>query len=250
MTIQLYCNEPGLALRAAELAERWGLSLADEESPDTPRLVLTAERLELRALRTEGAVYVDFIGGPVGHRRRFGGGRGQAIAKAVGLKKGACPHVLDATAGLGRDAFVLASLGCSVTLVERAPVIAALLEDGLARAKEDAEIADIISRMYLQHGEASELMASTDADVIYLDPMYPQRRKSALVKKEMRLFRQIVGEDTDTESLLTLALSCARQRVVVKRPDYAEPLAGRPPTMSINTRNHRFDVYVQNHKTG
>ncbi|GAB4297321.1 MAG: class I SAM-dependent methyltransferase [Thiohalomonadaceae bacterium] len=246
--LALYCADAALQPRAAELAVRWGFSLGAGEPGETPRLVLSAEHLALRALHSEGPVYVDFVGGAVGHRRRFGGGRGQEIARAVGLKKGATPSVLDATAGLGRDAFVLASLGCTVTLSERSPVVAALLEDGLARALRDAEVAPIASRMQLLCGNAAQLMQQLDAaarpDVVYLDPMYPHRHKSALVKKEMRLFREVVGEDADADALLPAALACARQRVVVKRPDYAAPMAGRTPTMSIRTKNHRFDVYV------
>lgn len=246
--ISLYCFEPALARRAAELAERWGLPLGVDTPGEAPRLVLTPERLELRALDSEGPVYVDFVSGTAGHRRRFGGGRGQEIARAVGLKKGATPSVLDATAGLGRDAFVLASLGCAVTLVERSPVVAALLEDGLGRAARDAEVAPIVARMRLRCGSAVHIMQQLDEaarpDVVYLDPMYPHRRKSALVKKEMRLFREVVGEDPDAEALLPAALAVARQRVVVKRPDYAEPLAGRLPTLHIATKNHRFDIYV------
>ena len=89
-----------------------------------------------------GAIRVDFVTGASAHRRKFGGGKGQAIAKAVGLNKGATPHVLDATAGLGRDAFVLAALGCKVTMHERHPVVAALLYDGLQRAYQDTEIGE------------------------------------------------------------------------------------------------------------
>ncbi|HAD42901.1 MAG TPA: 16S rRNA (guanine(1516)-N(2))-methyltransferase, partial [Plesiomonas shigelloides] len=77
-----------------------------------------------------GAICVDFVGGTMAHRRRFGGGRGEAVAKAVGIKKGYLPDVVDATAGLGRDAFVLASIGCRVRLLERHPVVAALLDGG------------------------------------------------------------------------------------------------------------------------
>lgn len=246
--ISLYYNDSVLQPQAVALATRWGLPLGEADPGEAPRLVLTPEHLELRALASEGPVYVDFVDGAAGHRRRYGGGRGQEIAKAVGLKKGATPNVLDATAGLGRDAFVLASLGCTVTLVERSPVVAALLADGLERAALDAEVAPIAARMHLQCGNAVQIMQHMDEDarpdVVYLDPMYPHRRKSALVKKEMRLFREVVGDDPDADALLPAALAVARQRVVVKRPDYAEPMVGRAPTMSITTKNHRFDVYV------
>lgn len=240
---------PELPPAARSLAERWGFSLVTDS--DAPlQLWLTTEHLELRQGGPDapGPVFVDFVEGAVGHRRRFGGGRSQPIAKAVGLKSGYTPRVLDITAGLGRDAFVLATLGCEVTLVERSAVVAALLEDGLARAARDGECAAIVQRMHLRHGEAAEVLRQLDEaerpDVIYIDPMYPHREKSALVKKEMRLFRELVGEDLDADALLELALAAARQRVVVKRPDYAEPLAGRKPTLSFDTKNHRFDVYV------
>lgn len=132
-------------------------------------------------------IVVDFVTGAVAHRRKFGGGRGQSIAKAVGLKQGVMPSVVDGTAGLGRDAFVLASLGCTVTMVERHPVVAALLEDGLRRAYQDAEIGDWMrERMRLFHGSSLEALSklAQEVDVVYLDPMYPHRDKSALVKKK------------------------------------------------------------------
>ncbi|WP_192844273.1 class I SAM-dependent methyltransferase, partial [Rodentibacter caecimuris] len=95
----------------------------DSQSPLA--LVQTDERLELRKLDEPklGAVYVDFVGGAMAHRRKFGGGRGEAVAKAVGIKGNELPTVIDATAGLGRDAFVLAAIGCQVRLVERHPVV-------------------------------------------------------------------------------------------------------------------------------
>ncbi len=99
-------------------------------------LALTTEHLELRK-RDEpklGGIFVDFVGGAMAHRRKFGGGRGEAVAKAVGIKGDYLPDVVDATAGLGRDAFVLASVGCRVRMLERNPVVAALLDDGLRAA--------------------------------------------------------------------------------------------------------------------
>ncbi|MBY6096342.1 class I SAM-dependent methyltransferase [Ferrimonas balearica] len=233
--------------RLAELAQRWQLHHCEDASF---RLTLEQDRLRLydRHQPKLGAIEVDLVGGAVAHRRKFGGGRGQAIAKAVGLKGGASPSVVDGTAGLGRDAFVLASLGCDVTLVERHPVVAALLDDGLRRAYDDAEIGPWVSeRMRLFHGNSLEALAELDlqADVVFLDPMYPHRAKSAQVKKEMRVFQDLVGADMDADGLLAPALQLAQKRVVVKRPDYAEPLADRAPTMVIDTKKNRFDVYVK-----
>ena len=252
MQLALICESPERQSELELLAERWGLS----HDPDSVfALVLTAERLELRKLDEPklGAVYVDLAGGAVAHRRKFGGGRGQAIAKAVGLKGGVTPTVVDGTAGLGRDAFVLASLGCKVQMVERHPVVAALLDDGLARAKADSEIGGWISeRLTLLHASSHNALEQLAADpnfvapdVVYLDPMYPHKKKSALVKKEMRVFQTLVGADLDADGLLAPALALATKRVVVKRPDYAEFLAEQKPAMAIETKKNRFDVYVK-----
>ena len=193
-----------------------------------------------------GPVRVDFVEGTVAHRRLFGGGAGQMIAKAVGLQPGVRPLVLDATAGLGRDAFVLAELGCTVTLIERQPLIAALLEDGLLRARADAEVSQIVSRMHLICGNAISLMGDWDAappQVIYLDPMFPHRDKSALVKKEMRLFRPLAGNDDDAPALLAAALALATHRVVVKRPRKAPAIEGEKPSYVLEGKSSRFDIY-------
>ncbi len=228
------------------LAQRWGLS-SDEGSPLA--LVLTSERLELRK-RDEpklGAIYVDFVTGTMAHRRRFGGGRGEAVAKAVGIKGDYLPDVVDATAGLGRDAFVLASVGCRVRMLERHPVVAALLDDGLRRAYENEEIGPWLKeRLTLLHASSlTDLEHLSPApDVVYLDPMFPHRQKSALVKKEMRVFQSLVGEDADADGLLEPACRLAKRRVVVKRPDYAPPLADKAPSASVRTKSHRIDLYV------
>lgn len=195
-----------------------------------------------------GGIFVDFVSGAVAHRRKFGGGRGQAIAKAVGLKQGLCPTVVDGTAGLGRDAFVLASLGCTVILMERHPVVAALLEDGLRRGYLSSDIGPWMQqRMSLVYASSlTELETrGLTADVVYLDPMYPHRNKSALVKKEMRVFQSLVGADLDADGLLKPALAIAKKRVVVKRPDYAENLADILPSSVIETKKNRFDIYVK-----
>lgn len=230
-----------------DISQRWQLDF-DKEAEFELRFEQNQLSLHKRDEPKLDGIVVDFISGAVAHRRKFGGGRGQSIAKAVGLKQGVMPVVVDGTAGLGRDAFVLASLGCKVIMVERHPVVAALLEDGLRRAYDDAEIgAWMGERMSLFPGSSLEALAKiTDAvDVVYLDPMYPHRDKSALVKKEMRVFQSLVGADLDADGLLTPALALATKRVVVKRPDYAEDLDGIKPSMVIATKKNRFDVYVK-----
>jgi len=196
------------------------------------------------------SLYVDFVGGKAGHRRRFGGGRGQLIARACGLSKGVTPSVVDATAGLGRDAFVLAGLGATVVLIERVPAIAALLADGLARAARHADTAEIAARMRLMPGDATVELAALVAasgqapEVVNLDPMFPHREKSALVKKDMRMFRELAGEDADGPRLLEAALDVATHRVVVKRPRKAPPIEGPAVAHTLEGKTSRYDIYV------
>ncbi|MCC4263444.1 class I SAM-dependent methyltransferase [Oceanimonas baumannii] len=242
--MQIELQDPTLAAEADTL--RSGLSGVTAAAPFA--LIFTEGRLELHKLDEPklGGVYVDFVAGAAAHRRKFGGGRGQTIAKAVGLKHGHNPSVVDGTAGLGRDAFVLASLGCIVTLCERHPVVHALLKDGLRRAAADAEIGPWVRErlQLLPFGHTLGDIAR-QPDVVYLDPMFPHKKKTALVKKEMRVFHSLVGADEDADALLAPALELARARVVVKRPDYAGFLDEEPPSAQITSKNNRFDLYVK-----
>lgn len=189
----------------------------------------------------------DFVNGAVGHRLRFGGGRGQNLAKAVGLKPGVKPNVIDATAGLGRDAFLLASLGARVTLIERSPIMFGLLHDGISRASAAGGIiAEIVDRMTLIHGDAIDLLPTLSPQIILVDPMHPTRRKSALVKAEMRQIRAIVGIDEDQVELMKTALANASKRVVLKWPIRGNAMAGiRTFSHQIIGKSVRFDVFMQ-----
>lgn len=236
-----------LPLAVQTAAADFGVALATQVQGW--HLFWTGAQLVLRSteLVKQGDILVDFASGAATYRRKFGGGKSEAIAKAVGLSKKAGLTVIDATAGLGRDALVLASLGAHVTLVERNPAVAMLLWDGLRRAQLDAEVSDWLpERMQLVFQSAADALTTLPSpDVVYLDPMFPAREKSAAVKKEMRAFHDLVGADTDADALLALAYRLASKRVVVKRPGYAEYLAGQKPSMSIEGKNNRFDVYVK-----
>lgn len=195
---------------------------------------------------TDIGLICDFTGGAVGHRQRAGGGRGQALARAAGFTKGRTPSVVDATAGLGRDAYVLASLGAEVTLIERSPEIHALLQDGLARAgTAGGEAAKSVARMTLLFGDAKALLPELAPEVVLVDPMHPPRGNTALVKKEMRLLRAIVGSDPDAADLMRVALAVASKRVVLKYPLRAEGMAGlAAPSHQIRGKTTRYDVYM------
>lgn len=234
---------------AKKTAQKWHIPYVS--AADSGLVLLQSEtHLELRQLDEPkvGAVLVDFASDALTFRRLHGGKK-EAIIKAVGLKNQTDLRVLDATAGLGRDAFVLANSGCIVDMIERSPVVAALLDDGLKRAALDPELANWVpQRMQLFHGVSYHLLSSWNnekPDVIYLDPMFPHRKKSALVKKEMRLFQQLLGPDEDADLLLEPALALAKKRVVVKRPEGAGYLNEQKPDMSITSKKHRFDVYLK-----
>ena len=192
-------------------------------------------------------VVIDFVSGKVDYRRKYGHAGGEAISKAVGIKQGWRPKIIDATAGLGRDAFVLATLGCRVHMIERCEMIAKLLEDGLRRAKGHATVGTLINKkLSLAYGDSRKELLHTpfDPEVIYLDPMFPDKKGTALVKKDMRILQCIAGKDADSGELLKLSLSIATKRVVVKRPAHANHLAALNPQMSVNTKKYRFDVYL------
>lgn len=236
--------EPQLSEKANELAQQLTLPVAAADA-SLNQLWLGTGGLALNVPALGKPFSIDFSSGKYDHRRKFGGGRGQPLAKAVGLKQGQNPSIIDATAGFARDAFVLASLGCEVTMLEQNAVMAALLSDALTRARQTDSIADIAQRMQIHHCNAVQYLAenNSSADVIYMDPMYPSREKSALVKKDMQLLHQLAGVDTDSTELLAVAREKAGKRVVVKRPKGAGFVGNQKPAVSIQSKNTRFDIY-------
>jgi len=193
------------------------------------------------------SLIVDFVGGVTGHRFRSGEGRGQALAKAAGFSRGVTPEIVDATAGLGRDAFLLASLGAHVTLIERSATMHDLLAEGLERAwAEGGRYSETVARMTLIHGDSCTLLPQLNPQVVLVDPMHPPRNNTALVKKEMRLIREIVGTDPDAVQLMQVALAAARNRVVLKWPLRAKPMPELPkPSHQISGKSTRYDVFVK-----
>lgn len=238
--------------KALKLAEDLSLPLTRPETREYDFLLLyTAEGLSLHQTGKNGLgpIMLSFTSPAMRYRVKHGGGRRQALARAVGLKKGWQPAVIDATAGLGRDGFILAALGCHVHMLERSPILAVLLEDALQRAVLSEETAEIVQeRLQFTQADSMDFLGNLQheefPDVIYLDPMYPERTKSSLVKKEMRLLRWIAGDDRDAARLLSIALGCARKRVIVKRPRLAPTLNTMRPSHQITGKNSRFDVYL------
>ena len=244
------CFTPGLTVAQQDVFRQhvsaFGVSVAEVGLPESGLYLLAdAQGLALAKAGAKGVVRVDFVQGSAQYRRLHGGG--ELLGKAV--NHGSQPRVWDGTGGLGRDAFVLASLGLNVTVFERHPVVAALLADGLARASADSAVAAIAQRITLYQGDVLALMPAvlqTQAppDVVYLDPMYPQRQKSAAVKKEMAYFHELVGPAGDDAALLQGARRIARKRVVVKRPQGGAVLAGVQPAFQYQGKSTRFDAYL------
>lgn len=232
--------------RAGALAAELGLPLAQDAVASDIELLLVyaGGRLELRENRARGALAVcaDFSALDVRPGAR-GRSRRQPLARALGAK---AQTVVDATAGLGQDAFLLACLGYRVTAIERAPALAALLRDGLARAAADPVQRNALGeRLCVITGDARLLLRemTPPPDAVFLDPMFPpKRRKSALARKEIQMIRRLVGDDPDALELFAVARASARERVVVKRPTPAPPLAPRP-SMSYAGKLVRYDVY-------
>ncbi len=228
------------------------LPLLKKKSEDYAlQLLFFDDLIELFDQQLNTGISIDFIKGSLAHRQQFGGGRGQAIAKAVGLKSGITPSILDATAGLAGDAFVLATLGCPVTLIERSSILFCLLESAIERASLSEAFQAILKQgFHIINCDANDYIVQQLAtknkppDVIYIDPMYPLRKKSALVKKDMQILQKLHGESNDTSALLNNALLFAKKRVVVKRPAHAETLSKKTPNTCIKSKKTRYDIYT------
>ena len=239
-----------LRSRARVLAAELNLPVVAKGGGDCDLLLVvddTGLELHETGRGAAGGVKVDLSAAGENARRLATASRRQPLALAVGLKK-RTPTLVDATAGLGRDAMVLASLGCTVIAVERCVILGAMLRDALQRAATAPMVAEIRAcQLTVIVGDAAEVLARMSdqeaPDVVYLDPMYPPSGKSALPKKEMRILRRLVGDDPDAGGLLEAARRVARDRVVVKRTPRAPPLAPAP-TMSYRRKLVRYDVYV------
>ncbi|MBW2472832.1 MAG: class I SAM-dependent methyltransferase [Deltaproteobacteria bacterium] len=238
--------------KAMDLSTKLSIPLIQRETKEYEFLLIcSADGLALQqnGKKGLGPIMISFTSPAMTYRIKHGGGRKQALARAVGLKKGWQPTVIDATGGLGRDGFILACLGCRVHMLERSPVLAVMLEDALQRASQSEFTAEIISnRLQFTHADSSiflqNLLPEDFPDIIYLDPMYPKRTKSSLVKKEMRILRGLTGDDQDTAALLDMALTRVRNRVVIKRPRLAPVLSSLMPSHQITGKSSRFDVYL------
>ncbi len=170
----------------------------------------------------------------------------ELLARAARIKGAQSPRAIDATAGLGEDSLILAASGFHVTMFERNPIIYELLADALERAKEIPELCDIVGRMEVRNEDSIAAMSEfgEPVDVILLDPMFPERQKSALVKKKLQMIQKLEIPCADERELLLSAMRLGPKKLIVKRPPKGPHLAGIKPDHSIEGKAVRFDCFV------
>lgn len=155
-------------------------------------------------------------------------------------------RAVDATAGMGEDSFLLAAYGYEVTLYEQNPVIAALLGDAMRRAKKQEQLRKIVERMKFVEGDSIEQLSKgrEEAELVYLDPMFPARQKSGLINKKLQLIQKLEAPCAEEETLFDAALHAATSKIVVKRPLKSAYLAGKKPNYVLNGKAIRYDCYA------
>lgn len=257
-TIFVLCTSSERAAFARDVADRVGGTLLDAPPASGLGLIVADDGLWLKLLgnNTPGAIQVDFLRGRVARQRRETGFRQQPLMRAFGLHKRSMSEryrVVDATAGLGKDAGLLAAAGCHVIAIERSPVLCAMVQDGLDRLHAAGDVAESWhQRFELRPGDARAWLQDMCRGerrpcAVYLDPMFPPRKKAAAVKREMQilqaLHREGPTESGQTVELLARARAAATERVVVKRPKGAPPLAD-DVDYRLEGEAIRYDVYL------
>jgi 16S rRNA (guanine1516-N2)-methyltransferase len=245
--IVIISQTPEKNAEAEQLAQQ--LQLTYIEKADASHypwaLIQQPDRVALRFPGARQPFSVDFLQGTYA-RRLLRVTTREPLARAFdlkdALKQGRRPKIIDGTAGWGSDAMLLAKLGAEVVAIERSPIVACLLQDGVQRAQQSGSLGKLDIQV-LNHDSCNYLQSLDDSSaLIYLDPMFPKSPNSALVKKPLQLLQMLLGEPQDENQLVTIALTKAT-RVVVKRPSWAEPLI-RTPNFSIPAGVVRFDVYL------
>ena len=235
----LVVKESALAGKAEALSGKLNIEIGDEPV-DEAYLMLSGDGLML--CRGELSLKADFT--EMLPRLKQSNLEKEMLVKAARVKGAAEPLVLDATAGFGEDSLLLAAAGFRVLMFEKDPIIAALLSDALERAKAVPELREIAGRMELRCEDSISGMEGIDADVIYLDPMFPERKKSAAVKKKFQLIHDLEKPCENEEELLRAAINAHPKKIVIKRPAKGAYLAGVKPSHSYEGKAVRYDCLV------
>ncbi len=223
---------PGLPDGLSLIREENGLTLTDGKLKMTGDLIKMIPRIKRGIVGTE------------------------LLVRAARLKDmSGSPTLIDATAGMGEDSLLLAAAGFNVVLCEYNPVIAALLRDSLDHASLVPELSGIIGRMSVHEGDSIEYMrnfrSSGDSSslVVYLDPMFPERTKNAMIKKKFQLLQQLELPCSNESDLLDAAICAQPHKIVIKRPLKGPLLAGARPSYSVSGKAIRFDCIVLNQQS-
>lgn len=245
--LAVFCDSVDISVSqqlAAQLNIRFYQSV-DETTPESFFLSYRDNCLKLldKTSLKKGGLMVEIEPRP-GEQTSYPAPKQGSLAQALGKSK----TVVDATAGWGQDGLFMFRMGFQVLCIERSPVMAVLLQDAFTRLTDCAWVQNLnLAVPKLLHGNAIELLAvlETSPDCVYLDPMFPpKRKKSALAKKSIQVLHQLIGQDEDKELLFQAALQATAKRVVVKSPDYAQPLGGKPQ-QSFQGKLVRYDVYLK-----
>ena len=234
----------------AELAAQYALPVVTQA--ETQNYPFWLERIHGQVSLCQGLestlkpLSLDFAKGKYAYRLQQVKSQKEPLGKACGLVKGQRPQVLDATAGLAQDGLLLAAMGSHVTLVEQHPLIHAVLADALIRAESGPKwLSELVTRVTLVHARSEQWLTDHSSDVIYLDPMYPEQGhdKTAKVKKGMQLLRLLPETVTNHGLLFQSALQSCQNRLVVKRPNWADSLTDKTPDATYPIKTHHYDVY-------
>ena len=228
--------------KAEQIAGRLGLPFT-ETPPDSGLYLYVGENGVLSAVSGKTVFSVDF--GETQRRVRGARVRSELLVRAAMGRDGAPGLAVDATAGFGGDSFILAAAGYRVIAFERNRFIAELLADGLERALCDPGTSDAASRIELRREDSLEALPELELrpDVVLLDPMFPERKKSGAVKKKARMLEALEPPCSDGEALFEAALAAHPRRLIIKRPAGAEPLGGRKPDYVLSGDVVRYDCF-------
>jgi 16S rRNA (guanine1516-N2)-methyltransferase len=190
------------------------------------------------------ALTVDFSRPALASRRRKVSIRAELLIKAINQGPGA--RVLDMTAGLGTDAFILAAYGHQVVMLERSKTVYLLTQNGLDRAAENPSLKPIVERMLLYHWDSTiPFAAAKGFDAAIVDPMFEAKKKNALSKGEMQMLQSFIGKGAELTPFLSAASQLGIKRSIVKRPRSDRLVHHDPrPVYQLEGRRSRLDVFL------
>ena len=245
--VKIIAENTQFETRAKEISRILKLDYPGLDTNAGLQLIISERGLSLGRIGSQQkSIAVDFASGKMTYRRAHGRLRSESIARAVGWKHNYFPTVVDATAGMGKDSFILAAMGCDVTMLERSNVMVMLLEDGLSRAAMIEDLEPIVSRMKVVEVDARDWLDGRQlpADtVICIDPMFPSSQSSALPSGEMQILQEFLGKDEEVDLLFQSAKNAGPGRIVMKRPARAGQFTVKPD-FTVKGKASRFDVFL------